>query len=207
MPLSFKAYKRIWFLLAALYFAFGYLILNWLNTSRAHYYDFSLSFEEKIPLIPAFILGYLLVYLSMLGLYFLITDKPIFKKVVVSFFLITTIHYLFFILLPVKMGLRPEALQRTGIIDELVRLYYIIDKPYNCFPSLHVAYAFLGTLILWNYKRKWGYIYLAATIIISVSVVLVKQHYILDVAGGYATTALVYILVGGRFFGRLAPSE
>ena len=81
-----------------------------------------------------------------------------------------------------------------GFLNTLVKLNYSADLPYNCFPSLHVAYAFIGALVLWNYKRTWAYTYLACAIIVAISVVLVKQHYILDVVGGFITPFIAYYL-------------
>lgn len=194
---KFKTYKRVWFLLCIAYFAGGYLLLNWLSQTRPRYYNVGFSFEQDIPFIGYFIFGYLLIYVCVVGIYFLINDEEVFKRAVKMFFALTTLHFIFFIVLPVKMMLRPEVPPEDGIIGEIVKLYYFIDRPYNCFPSLHVAYTFLGTLLLWNYKRGWAYLYLAATIIVSVSVVLVKQHYMIDVLSSFVTTAFIYWLIGG----------
>lgn len=98
------------------------------------------------------------------------------------------------------MALRPVMPEDGPIINALVRLYYWVDMPYNCFPSLHVAYTLIGVFLLWSYKRLWSYIYLIATIIVGLSVVLVRQHYIMDVVGGVGTTTLVYLVVSRMRF-------
>lgn len=194
--MTFNNYKRVWFVLTIIYFTVGYLAIAWFNDTRSYYFDVGLNFERNIPFVPPFIFGYLLVYFSVLGLYFLITEEPIFKRAIRAFFALTTLHYIFFLATPVQMLLRPDVVGETGFSNLFVRFYYWLDKPYNCFPSLHVAYTLLGTIVLWDYKRGWSYLYLVSTIVVSVSVVLVKQHYISDVIGGLITPFLVWWLAG-----------
>lgn len=192
MAISYKNYRRIWFTITISYFAVGYLFLNWINSRRAFYYNFGFSFEENIPFVPYFIFGYSIDYLSVIVIYFLVTKKDRFTKMVKSYLLLTTIHFFFFVFVPVKMFIRPEVITDGGFLGAIVRFYYWMDMPYNCFPSLHVAYMLLGTLVLWNYKRTWAYIYYIGMLIVSVSVVFVKQHYVLDVVAGWITPFPVY---------------
>lgn len=196
IQMEFAKFKKLSFVITILYFTLGYLSINWLMSFRATTYDIMLPFEQKIPFIPVFILGYLLVYFTVLGLYFLIKDEKLFKKSIYAFLLMTTLHYAFFLLLPVRMVLRPALIPTDGAMNELVRLYYIMDAPQNCFPSLHVAYTFLGVLLFWNYKRAWAYIYVLCTIVVALSVIFVKQHYIMDVVGGLITPVIVYKIAG-----------
>lgn len=194
MPLSFKNYKRLWSAIALAYFCTGYLVCNWIGSGRGRYFDVELPFESGLPFAPLSVLGYPITYFCMLGIYFIVTDKNLFTKFLKAFFALTTLHYILFILLPVQMTLRPDITQESGMIYKVVGFFYRLDLPFNCFPSLHIAYTLLGMLLLWNYRRNWAYLYLLALIVVSVSVVLVKQHYVLDVIGGYLTASIVYIM-------------
>ena len=194
MTLSLKNYKRLWTSIALFYFGAGYLACNWINNTRDHYHNIVLPFETDIPFIPLAVLVYPITYLCMGGIYFLAADKVFYKKFMRAFFFLTTLHYVLFLIIPVRMTLRPEILQDTGVLLSIVKIFYWMDLPYNCFPSLHIAYASLCLLSLWNYKRRWGYIYLLAVVAVSLSVVFVKQHYILDVLGGYLSALLVYLI-------------
>jgi len=71
-------------------------------------------------------------------------------------------------------------------------LYFIVDKPYNAIPSLHVAYPTIATLLLWKTQPHARWFLLAMAAITAVSVVLVKQHYIMDTLAGAAAAALAY---------------
>lgn len=50
-----------------------------------------------------------------------------------------------------------------------LRALYRADPPCNCFPSLHVAHSFVSALV-------------------AMSTVFIKQHYVLDVIAGTATS-------------------
>jgi len=195
MTLSRKTTKLFWFIGINTYIATSYLLVNWLNANRAHYYNVELPFEGNLPFIPIFILGYSMVYLSAILLYFILSNYDYYIRTVQAFFLLTTIHLVFFILIPVKMLLRPDIPDGGGLFDQLTTFYYWIDMPQNCFPSLHVAYTFLATCAIWDYNKNWRIPYLLTTIIVSVSVLLVKQHYALDVVGGLITAPVVWWIV------------
>jgi membrane-associated phospholipid phosphatase len=90
------------------------------------------------------------------------------------------------------MVYRPDLSSVPGIFNQLTAWYFTLDYPNNCFPSLHVAYPFLGTLILWNWKRAWAWAFAAMTVIIASSVVLIKQHYILDAVAAVIVTSIAF---------------
>jgi len=186
--------KRGWFLFMAGYFTAGYMLINRVSAARSSFYDVSLGFEHKIPFMPEFIFGYLVVYLSVVMAYVVIDDMADWMRTVRSFLISTTISYAFFLALPVRMDMRPELVAGSGISEWATRLYYIVDLPYNCFPSLHVTYPVLATMLVWGTKRNWRWAFLAMAAVVSVSVVLVKQHYIADVVAGAANAAAGYWL-------------
>lgn len=185
--------KRAWLGLSILYFVFGYLGCNWyLEYHAVAYTTLDLPGERALPLLPIFIFGYLLIYVCLALLYTLFDDYRRFKFTNGAFLWITTIHYAFFFLYPVRMVYRPDLEGLPGWINQLTAWYFTLDYPNNCFPSLHVAYPFLGMLTLWNYKRGWAWAYALMTLIIATSVVLIKQHYILDTVAAIAVTSIGY---------------
>jgi membrane-associated phospholipid phosphatase len=186
--------KLNWFLFMCGYFAAGYLAINRFNVGRPNPVDLAFGFERDIPLFPVFILGYILVYFSVLFVYIVVNDLEEWRRAVVSMLGATTFAYLVFLLFPIHMALRPEAPVEPGVINALVRGYFFIDPPYNCFPSLHVTYPTLATLVVWRSHPLMRWVFLATTIVVAVSVVLVKQHYIADVVAGFVNGALWYWL-------------
>ena len=176
------------------YFVVGYLTINWLTQERTSFVDASVAADHLIPFVPAFIFGYILVYGSILLIYLTIDDEADWHRVVVSLFAITTLSYLFFVIVPVRMEMRPDLSGHTGFFVAVTRFYYSIDLPHNCFPSLHVAYPTLATLVAWRNHNRMRWVFAMMTAIVAVSVVLVKQHYLSDVAAGFANAGLCFWL-------------
>lgn len=187
--------KRNWFLFLIGYFVIGYLPLNWFNESRSYYYTVAFPFERDLPFIPAFILGYLVVYGSIVILYFLVDTIGLWRRAVVAHLILMTVCYVVFFAFPVRMIERPavDDIVVRSLIDVFARTYFIIDRPYNLMPSLHAAFPMLGTLLVWHRRPVGRYVLMTTTIITCVSVVLVKQHYIMDVVVGLAAAALAYV--------------
>jgi len=183
-----------WFLFMIGYFSFGYLTINWISSRRTSFFDVSLAWENGIPFIPVFIFGYILVYMSVLLVYLVIRDMEDWRRVVIAFLLSTSLSYAVFLLFPVKMTMRPDLTGLSGLSAMVTHYYYIIDLPYNCFPSLHVTYPTLATLVAWRGHPIWRWIFAAMAVVVAVSVVLVKQHYVADVLAGFANAGLCFWL-------------
>jgi membrane-associated phospholipid phosphatase len=188
MTIQEKRAKRNWFLFMLGYFSFGYMFLNWLASGKTVHYDLSLAFENQIPFIPAFILGYCCVYLGMFVAFFVIDTVQDWQRTVVCFLIMTTACYVTFYFFPVKMSMRPDLAGHDGIFYSITRFIFAIDLPYNCFPSLHVAFPTFATLVAWKNHKTARWTLLAMAVIVMVSVVLVKQHYIADVLAGVAVS-------------------
>jgi membrane-associated phospholipid phosphatase len=202
--------KRNWFLFMIGYFAVGYLTINRLSIGSQNPVDLAFGFERDIPLIPFFISGYVLVYGSVLLFYFILSDIEDWRRAVVTMLASTTCAYLFFIIFPIHMALRPPAPPDPGVWNAITRFYFGIDPPYNCFPSLHVTYPTMGTLLVWRHHRIMRWVFVAMTAVIAVSVVLVRQHYIADVVAGFANGAFWFWLTvryGGWLTSRICTGE
>lgn len=182
-----------WFLLMIGYFTAGYLFINKISSGRDHFFNVETGFDEAVPFIPAFIFGYILVYLSVIMVYVAIRDMGDWYRAAVSFLLATTLAYIVFLLFPVRM-LRPDILAVHGLSAAVTRFYFFIDLPFNCFPSLHVTYPTLATLVSWRNHKNMRWIFAAMTVIVAVSVVLVKQHYVADVIAGFSNAVLCFWL-------------
>jgi len=97
------------------------------------------------------------------------------------------------------------------VIDEgffawSLQFIYDSDRPYNCFPSLHVAYAFLAALTCYRIHRGLGIAALVYAALIGISTLYTKQHYVVDVVAG-ALLAYVAYLVFLRSYARNAITE
>ncbi len=163
----------------------SYLIINYLNYFRDKYYDISVFIDGYIPLISLMIIPYLLAIPFMLLPFLLSKDEKSDKKIFYSFSFIILISDLIFLLLPTKM-IRPE----TG--DLLLNLFYGLEMPHNLFPSLHVSAVTLTQMISINLDKRMKKI-IWLSILIIISTLFVKQHYVLDIIGGLMVGFLGYL--------------
>jgi membrane-associated phospholipid phosphatase len=61
---------------------------------------------------------------------------------------------------------------------------YAGDHPFNDFPSLHVSTSAIIAIHWWRFNRRAGLVAVIWAVLIAMSTVLIRQHYLADVAGG-----------------------
>lgn len=149
------------------------------------------SIDGAIPLLPVFVVPYLLFYFVMF-LPFAMTfrDRKRFLALSASFLFASVVCNIIFVLFQTT-ALRPEIVPST-IFDNLVLFVYAIDKPLNLFPSGHVTFSVLSTLCLTRINKKLAYVILPVTILIVLSTLFIKQHYVPDVLGGLVLAFLSF---------------
>ena len=99
-----------------------------------------------------------------------------------------------FILLPTELGFQwPLVTDTTHAGFELI---HRLDRPYNLFPSLHIALSTVVLLLLLAHAAPWSRpIFLLWWVLLCLSVVLVHQHHLADIAGGLVLAWAMHALV------------
>lgn len=184
--------KNALFFFILVYYLGGYFLLNEATGRRAVIYHLDLPFEARLPLYPALIFAYLLEFFFMGLAYLMVDDLAFFKKIVLAVFVCVSLHFVIFLVFPVEYHLRPAVDPDRGWAYMLVSFYYWLDKPYNCFPSLHVSNVFLISFILQKFRPGMGIFLFPLSLLVAFSVVMVKQHYIADVVAGFFVGWFVY---------------
>jgi len=164
-----------------LFFEFGYI---W--ASKGHQssdiINGTFSIDHSIPLIPEFIIPYMLGYLFVLTPIFLFNQKQDYYRGVFIFIFTLSIAFILFKLFPIHMS----KTYATGS-DSFSQLTYFQQKndtSFNNCPSLHVTLnLYCWGLLLIQFGRKMLWLaWIPAAIIFST--VFVKQHLVIDVVGG-----------------------
>lgn len=189
------SYKTALFFLVMAYYLGGYFLINQYTAGLSHHYHLDIPYEAKIPFIPGFIFAYMLIFFLLGFTYAIITDLDFFKKTVQAFLLCITIHFAFFLLLPVQYVLRPPIDPTAGWIYRVVHYYYWLDLPYNCFPSMHISNCFLVSFILYRYRPALAWLVIPLTLLVAVACIVVKQHYLADVVAGFVVAWFCYYWV------------
>lgn len=192
--------KKFLALIIFLLITSGYFFVNLFNDYRMAdglepaIWEFGI--DKYIPftrfaVIP-YISWYFYVTFAVLFLIFY-KDGRIYFKFINSMTAGALISYGIFIIFPTHVP-RPD-ISGNDIFTMLTTGIYNADAPYNCFPSMHVLYAFLCFIFL--QKIIPGRLLLKAVntllfITICASTVFTKQHYTPDILGGIIIGLLVY---------------
>lgn len=154
-----------------------------------------LGLDHATPLVPGLVFVYGLLY-SIVGLPLVLpAGRHLFRRVALAYGLVQLISLTTFLAWPVHMNLRPEALEATSFASWTLRFIYWIDRPSNCFPSLHVSCAMLAALCTLKVDRRIGGGAVLLAIVISASTMFVKQHWFADVVSGAALALLAWWLL------------
>jgi membrane-associated phospholipid phosphatase len=201
-------------------YAFIFLIINVLTYFSiqalvTNQYNFLIPLDQEIPFVPEFIWVYhTLMPVIMLTLIFQVKTKSNFYFTIWSLFVATGILCLFYLFFPSYYP-RPEHTFVT-LAERLVELTYNVDKSCNTFPSGHVTFswiAFLSVLRTPAYKNNVvvRLSYISWIILITLSTLTLKQHYVFDVVSGIVLALVCYrstsIVIKARFPKLIVPTS
>lgn len=180
--------RHLWLLL---YVPF-YLAWFWLveRTITGDYWSCWLPIDDLIPFREEFVVFYVLwyPYMIVMGLYLLFRDVPAFRRYMGFLMMGFTFCLAFYMLVPNGQDLRPAAFPRDNLFSRLVGRLYSVDTNTNVFPSMHVVgslavvYSAFDSARLRSVWLKAGITVLG--ILISFSILFIKQHSALDLIGG-----------------------
>lgn len=181
----------------ATYFLLSYFAIIYFVEQKGLFYTIALPGEEKIPFLPWTFFIYALVYVVPAIGFFLLESREMLKKALWAFFVALWIHKMVWFFFPVKFVFRPVLDPGGSHFMRLVYSFYGLDSAaLNCFPSLHVTYAFMTWLGLKAAGIRSAPLFLLVAVLISISTLTFKQHYLLDIAAGI----IVAISVSHFFF-------
>ncbi len=147
--------------------------------------------DAAIPFIPLMIVPYSWSIILFCASFFMVKTPVQLSLLTRKLILATLFACLIFYLFPAKFTFeRPTVL---GWANYGYQFLHITDKPFNQFPSLHVAYAVLLGTSLWELSKSSLYRLALCGIcsLIIVSTVLTYQHHFLDIIGGLLLAVLV----------------
>ena len=151
-----------------------------------HHYQISTALDRAIPLIPWTVCIYFGCYAFWALHYCLCAAVPLrARRFFTADFIAKGVCFVFFVGLPTTMA-RPTV-QGLNVWESLVRALYILDAPVNLFPSIHC----LNSWLCWAsardipaFSRGYKAFALCAAVAVCVSTLTLRQHVLLDVAGG-----------------------
>jgi hypothetical protein len=180
--------NRVVFIILLIFYGL-YLIVNHRQVEEPIEAPF-IIYEEDIPFLPWTIVIYLSLFFQAV-IFIKIIPEKVFWLVIELGFAMLVIHLATFILFPIRY---PRENYQSD--DLVLNLFRFIDTPKNCFPSLHVSCTifFANLYVFWE-KSDWRKFFMVLwSILITLSVLTVKQHYIWDILGSVLVTRLFIIM-------------
>lgn len=185
----------------SLIFCFGINCIIYWGTQRlmenAYHYDLTTALDKAVPFIPEWVVIYLVCYGFWALNYILVSrqGKEVWFRFATADIMSRCICAVIFIVLPTT-NIRPEIIG-DGIYEELMRLVYQLDAPYDLFPSIHCLvswFCYIG--IRGNKRIAVGYRIFSCifAILVCASTQFTKQHYLADVAGGIILAEICYFV-------------
>ena len=193
---------RPW-LAAALSLAFlglgFFVVYGWCNAFTAHRHDvgtFFFGWERHIPFVPSMIVPYMSIDLFFAGSFFLCRTRAELRVHAWRIALAIALSAAGFLLFPLRYGWPRPAV--TGWLGNLFAPLNALDQPYNLCPSLHISLRALLWRVYGRHTRRFPPVYYACAGwfgLIGVSTLLVYQHHVIDLLGGYVVALVCRAVV------------
>ena len=155
--------------------------------------------DDVIPFNELFLIPYVLWYaLIVVTLaYYFFFDIPRFKQVQIFILITQIIAMTCYVLFPSRQDLRPETFARDNFLTRLMAFIYSFDTSTGVCPSLHVAYSVgIASVCVKDRQatKRWKIFIVFMAVMISLSVMFVKQHSSVDVFWAIPLSILAEIL-------------
>jgi membrane-associated phospholipid phosphatase len=170
-----------------------YFVIGTLTAAQPHYQPF-VGLDHAMPLWPEWILVYASLYVSAFILPLIVVrGRSLFQQTLKAYLFVMMVSYAGFVLYP-TIAPRNDDVYVHDFASWTLQLFYDIDQPFGCFPSLHVAYSFVATLACFRTNRAVGIAAGVWSTLIAVSTVYTKQHFVVDAIAGTAIGLASYPL-------------
>jgi membrane-associated phospholipid phosphatase len=178
-----------------------YFVIGQATAGGAHYQPF-IALDHAMPLSPPWIFVYGSLYMcGFLLPLVVVRGQELFRQTLKAYLFVMLVSYAGFWWYP-TIAPRVETSVVHGFAEWCLQVFYSIDQPFGCFPSLHVAYSMVGALACYRMHRRVGVIAVSWAALIGLSTVYTKQHFVVDAIAGAVLGVAAYWL-----FLRGSPSE
>ena len=153
--------------------------------------------DDWIPFLQWTIWIYVSYYLFLILAIALPGNDKLRSDAAYGLLLAGIIGLIIFTLMPTSIVRQSPSLEGTS--GFLWRILFSVDTTVNALPSLHVANTCVAVIALASRGRLWRIIAIVWAVLIIASTLTTKQHYAIDVPGGFALAALCFLVVRFAF--------
>lgn len=173
------------------------IIYGFLNNDNRGYYMLVTEFDKGLPFIKEFVIPYVLWYpfIILCMVYFLQKSRKIYFRALFSLVAgYLTCYLIFFVF---QTYVQRPMISGNDFFDSILKIVYTLDKPYNCFPSIHVVSCCIMIAGIFDMKESTIkakiMVVISATIII-MSTQFIRQHVLMDVLSGMILGTGAYLV-------------
>ena len=176
------------FLIVGVYQFYFWCQRNPLTEAR----EFRLPLDDRIPYRPRWVWIYSFLYYPVIvAVNWSVTSPRQYLYVAISYLLLLGFQMAFFTLLPVATPVEWRSCNaRRGRSERFLAFVQSLDARSNSFPSMHTSVATLTAFHLSLVFGPWVFLF---PVLIALSCLYTKQHYLVDLPAG--------ALLGGFVFG------
>ena len=175
-------------------------------------YNFLTSLDHVIPFVPEFVWIYhTLIPVILITMFSFVSRKEVFFSAFTAYMIASVTLSIFYVLFP-SFYPRESFVDPSSISGWLVELTRMIDGANNTFPSGHVTFswllAFFVGLTQYVKNRPWiKTVYFVWAVLITLSTLTLKQHFIVDVLSGILLASMCYFLSKNIIFKQLQTAN
>lgn len=200
-PAKSKLEYCFYFLLIPLY-AFLYTAVGHLAENRGLDYGrlLTLNLDHSVPFIPLLVIPYVLTFFYLYFAVFYLNSSIFFlRRTVWSILALALMLNLFYFLIPTYYPMRIDvgSLSSNSVLNKIMLYTYSWETSWNSFPSSHIAFPWLilricmlempGSRLLISLKVFF--------VLVMLSVITIKVHFLLDILGGVIAAEFIYQFV------------
>jgi membrane-associated phospholipid phosphatase len=100
----------------------------------------------------------------------------------------------------------PDAVQKGPFFQVMHLIYHHLEAPGAAFPSSHVAIAIVTVWFSFRYLPRIRYLHLLDVILLCLSTIYCRYHYVVDVVAGIATAAALIPIGNWLYFRYSKPA-
>jgi membrane-associated phospholipid phosphatase len=152
-----------------------------------------LPLDDRIPYRPRWVWVYSFLYYPVIvAINWTVSSSRHFLYVVLSYLLLLALQMVFFTLVPVATPLEWRTRNTgRGRSERFLAFVQKLDGRTNSFPSMHTSVATLTAFHLCSTFGAWAFLF---PVLIALSCLYTKQHYLLDLPAGAVLGGCVFAL-------------
>lgn len=148
--------------------------------------------DDTIPFRPNMAIFYFSGFILGNMAYIMLNSTESFPLIALGYGIQFVASISLYLLYPCRID-RYENFIPDSIPGYLLATFQRISKPFNSFPSMHVSFCLFSALSVFGFgSRSEGFVMIVWTVMVALSALLTRQHYVIEVLMGAVLGAGAY---------------